>query len=214
MDLDKAIKTRRSIRKYTSQPVEKEKILSVIEAGRWAPTACNEQDYHFIILQKEQTLQAISALGAASFLKKVQNAVLVTYKNSGSNTEYKDTYQSGSACVQNMLLKAHDLGLGACWVCNLPSQARLRRLLDIPSSYTIIALVTLGHASGAAREVKRKQTMDECVSYERFSRQEGRDYSIPFGLRLKRVLRWIYFRLPNWKFIMKLANKLEKKFSN
>ena len=196
------------------EPSLRARRTGLVRAGRWAPTACNEQDYHFIILQKEQTLQAISALGAASFLKKVQNAVLVTYKNSGSNTEYKDTYQSGSACVQNMLLKAHDLGLGACWVCNLPSQARLRRLLDIPSSYTIIALVTLGHASGAAREVKRKQTMDECVSYERFSRQEGRVYSIPFGLRLKRVLRWIYFRLPNWKFIMKLAKKLEKKFSN
>ena len=61
------------------------------------------------------------------------------------NQEYKDHVQSEAACVQNMLLKAHSSGLGACWVCNLPSQTRMRKIFEIPSWYEVIALVTLGY---------------------------------------------------------------------
>ena len=214
MNLDQVIRDRRSIRNYTTKPLEEELLLQIIDAGRWAPSACNDQNFHFIIIKEKETFDTILAYGAASFIKNINTAVLVLYKNTGMNQEYKDYVQSGAACVQNMLLKAHSLGLGACWVCNLPSQTRMRKIFEIPSLYEVIALVTLGYPTTSPRVMQRKQDLTEIISHEKFTSTEEIQKLTSLKLFVKRTLRKIYYHAPKWNFVRKIAGKLEKKFDN
>ncbi len=214
MDLDQAITGRRSIRKYSGQIVDEETLEQVIQAGMWAPTACNDQDCRFIVINDKNKFDELLSFGAASFLKDVQTAILVLYKNTSTNQEYRDYYQSGAAIIQNMLLKAHSLGLGSCWVCNLPSQRKMRHIFHIPANYAVIALVSIGYPVSTPKPVNRKNKPDKVICLNSFGFDERIDFAIERQKSIKRFLRKVYYRLPKSSFLRNLAEKLEKKFVN
>ncbi|HOJ00500.1 MAG TPA: nitroreductase family protein [Anaerolineaceae bacterium] len=215
MDLDEAIKGRRSIRRYSERDIDEETLEQIIQAGMWAPTACNDQDYRFIIINDKNKFDELLAYGAATFIKDVHTAILVLYKNTSANQEYKDYFQSGSAVIQTMLLKAHSLGLGSCWVCNLPSQKNMRHIFNIPANYSTIALVSMGYPLSPPKPVQRKHKINDVVCLNAFGfNNEENDPTIERKKYLKRFLRRVYYRLPKSAFIRRWAEKLEKKFVN
>lgn len=214
MQLQEAIFNRRSVRRYTEQPVPEEAIQAIIKAGMWAPTACNEQHYRFLILKDKTFFENLVRQGTAGFIKNVHTAVLVLYRNTSQNREYMDHIQSGAACVQNMLLQAHELGIGACWVCNLPSQNRMRRLLGIPPFYSVISLVTLGYPVKTPAIVARRRNMEEVTRKERFDFDEHIALMDLLKIRLTAFLRFVYYRLPRFPWLIKMAEYFEKKFQN
>ncbi|WP_018248103.1 nitroreductase family protein [Orenia marismortui] len=214
MKLDEAIKNRRSIRVYNDNPITKEEILKLIEAANWAPTACNRQSFKFIVINNKKIFNKILDKGAATFLKKIDTAILVLYDNQIDNLEYMDYIQSASASIQNMLLKAYSMGIGACWICHLPTKSFLRKLLDIPFNYDPIALISLGHYDKDPRKMKRKKEAREIVSYNSFDFDEEIPSRFNIKLRLKRIARKIYFKLPKKKLLKKIVLKFEKKFDN
>lgn len=213
MELDQAIRERRSIRKYSTTPVQKEIIHQIIEAGIWAPSACNIQGWKFIVIDEPQLLQQIAQMGAASFLTSVHQAILILYDNQTDNLEYHDYIQSAAACIQNMLLKAHSLKVGTCWINNLPKQNALRKLLAIPKHYSPIALITLGYYDQEINDRPRKYTVEEATSYNKFySIQSNKKNAVL--LSVKRIARRIYHVLPCKKYLLKIVNRIEKKFDN
>ncbi|MDR1000711.1 MAG: nitroreductase family protein [Clostridiales bacterium] len=156
MTLSEAIRARRSIRAYTGTPVLFEYIEAIIEAGRWAPTATNKQAARFIYIDDPDTIAKFCKLGTAHFVDKCRQMILVLYDNRIDNLEYNDDVLSSGAVIQNMLLKATELGIGACWVANLPPKLKLRKLLGIPKCYSPVSLVTLGYPDKEAKDISRK----------------------------------------------------------
>ncbi|MDO8970881.1 MAG: nitroreductase family protein, partial [Saprospiraceae bacterium] len=99
MELGEAILGRRSVRRYTDEAVPHRVLEKIMEAGRWAPTACNVQGFRFIVIDDPQIFERIIQGGAAGFLKKVRQAILVLYDNQTDNVEYQDYVQSAAAGV-------------------------------------------------------------------------------------------------------------------
>ena len=209
MELDEAIKGRRSVRKYNDEPLNDDTIRSIIQAGVWAPSACNLQQWKFIIINKSELFEGLYRRGSASFVKNVNQGVLVLYNNQTDNMEYNDYIQSASAAIQNMLLKAYSLNVGACWINNLPNKRILRKYMSIPKSYDPIALVALGNYSQKLNLRERRYDLNSQISYNGFDFNEVEQRSMT-KVRIKRLARKIYKTLPFKETLMKLIGRWRK----
>jgi len=148
METLQAIKTRRSIRKFTSQKIPADKIEELLRAGMQAPSARNYQPWHFVISMKREILDHISNVHPyAEMMKQATLAILVC----GDLTlEKSDEYNAVdcSAATQNILLAAHDLGLGAVWLGVYPRKERMENLIKLfklPDHIVPISLIACGY---------------------------------------------------------------------
>ncbi|MAE13418.1 hypothetical protein CMO92_02535 [Candidatus Woesearchaeota archaeon] len=220
LDLSEAIFTRRSVRYFLEKPVPKEYLYKIVEAGMWAPSACNRQAWRFLVIDKQEIKDRICKEVTAYYIKNVPLLILVCYSNRTDNIEYMDHYQSASACIQNMQLAATSLGLGSVCADNLPTRRTMRRILGMPWHYTPIAFVSIGYPKIQPKALARKGTAKELVSfnqwkfdvseYDRFTRFSKANIK----LNVKVVLRWIYFRLPAFMKVLldPIARRFEKRF--
>lgn len=215
MELEQAILTRRSIRTYTDKPVDKEIIEKIINAGIWAPSACNVQGWRFIVIDNKDVLNQIIQNGAAAFLKNVHQAIIVVYDNRTDNNEYSDYIQSAAACIQNMLLMAHSLNVGTCWVNFLPTKKKLRKILGIPACFDPIGLISLGYYDQEINQRPRKYENRDLISWNKFESKENFQGGMT-KLRIKRAMRRLYMSLPPGlkKMAAPILDKKEKKFDN
>jgi nitroreductase len=148
METMDAILTRRSIRKYLPDPVNRDVIENVIKAGMNAPSAGDEQPWHFVIIDQHDLLEKISEVHPyAKMLKGTPAAVLVC--GDQKVPKFKDFWiQDCSAASQNMLLAAHDLGLGAVWIGVYPAEKmvrELRGLLNTPEHVAPFSIIAMGY---------------------------------------------------------------------
>ena len=82
--------------------------------------------------------------------------------------EYKDNIQGAGATIQNMLLAAHSLGLGACWICRLPSQDTMRKMFKVPKDLDVVAYLAIGYPDFVPKSVPRKYNLEETTSSNTF----------------------------------------------
>lgn len=215
MDLQEAIWGRRSVRNYTSKMVTDEEIVKIIEAGTWAPSACNIQGWRFIIIDEKEKLDLLVKNGAAAFLKNVNQAILILYNNQTDNTMYQDYIQSAAACIENMCLTAYAMGIGTCWVNFLPAKVNLRKIFEIPSAFDPIALISLGYNAKPTRTVPRKYDVHTLISKNKFC---SNDYTFAKKSRtklfFKRLLRNAYLYMPFKRIVTPILKKVEKTFDN
>lgn len=141
--------SRRSIRKYKQIPIEKEKIQLIIKAGMYAPSAGNQQPWHFIVIDDRNLLDYISEKHPhAKMLKEAQIAILVC-ADLNLEIKYKNNWVLDcSAAVENMLLCATDLGIGSVWLGVYPNPDRIemiRKLFDLPENIIPHTLISLGY---------------------------------------------------------------------
>jgi nitroreductase len=116
METLEAIKTRRSVRVFLKKPVEWEKILVILDAGRWAPSGLNNQPWKFrIIDDSDEKSQMAEQTRYGDMLRNAPVSIAIFLDTKESYERTKDV-QAVGACVQNMLLAAHDQGIGACWI--------------------------------------------------------------------------------------------------
>ncbi len=151
MELKEAIRTRRSIRKFTSEAVPQEMIQLILEAAMLAPSAGNQQPWHFVVVTDRQKLDAIPEFQPyAAMLREAQVAIVVCGAPEG--TKWPDFWvQDCSAAVQNMLLAARGLGLGSVWTGIYPLEdrvAKMRELFGIPEMVYPFAVVPIGWPDG------------------------------------------------------------------
>ncbi len=213
MDLFEAIKNRRSVRRFEDKPVPEEIIREIVEAGQWAPSACNRQAWKFIAVDSAEVKEKLMRETTAHFVKNVPLLIFVVYSNRTDNLEYKDHLLSAAMAAQNMQLAACSLGLGTCCVNNLPVKSRLRKILNIPRSYDPVAMLCVGYPKAVPKPMKRKEGMDGILCRNSFSFKD--EYpAVDIGLNIKRVIRYIYYRLPAFskKLLDPISRKFEKKF--
>ena len=148
MDLFSALLKRRSIRKYTDQTIPSESIDKLLKSAMYAPSAMNNQAWQFIVVNQRKKLDKIlKVIPHAEMLKSAQAAVLICGDlNLEKNIDY--IQQNCSAATQNIMLCAHGLGLGSCWIGVYPVKETISGLQDLfklPEYVIPISLVSLGY---------------------------------------------------------------------
>lgn len=150
MDALTALKTRHSVRSYTSQPVSEEDLQLILQAAMQAPSAANEQPWELVVIRNKDTLAKAGEINHyAAFASKAPLAILVCL-NQGKEKEV--TRGMGiidvSLCAENILLAAHALGLGAVFTGIYPEKDRMtgfQKLLELPEDVLPIGLIVIGH---------------------------------------------------------------------
>jgi nitroreductase len=147
MDALEAILSRRSIRKYTKDPITDQQIDIMLQAAMAAPSSGNAQPWHFIVIRDHSTLDEIPKFHPfASMVPGAQAAILVCGDEKLENHPGRWP-QDCSAATQNLLLAAHAQGIGAVWVNVHPDEDRvagIRKLYNLPPNIQPVSLVVLG----------------------------------------------------------------------
>lgn len=158
------IKTRRSIRKFKQQPIEKEVLDKIIEAGTYAPSGKNKQSAIIIAITNKEILDKLAEINrqVINLNKKTMYdapAVLVVLANKDISTYVHD----GCAVIENMLLAAHSLGVGSCWVHRAKEEfeteegKEILKSLGIEGNYEGIGHCLLGYPEEEGRLFPRKE---------------------------------------------------------
>ncbi len=140
--------SRTSIRKFTDEPISDEQIEQLMKAGMAAPSAGNQQPWEFFLTRDADVKQRLSE--CSPYAKPAANAdvALVVCQRSGDLRFAECATQDMSACVENILLEADALGLGAVWLGIYPVSERMEavaNLIECGSNLTPFALVAIGH---------------------------------------------------------------------
>lgn len=138
---------RTSIRKYQDKPVELDKIELILKAAMAAPSAKNQQPWEFYVITNKEKLVELSGTSPyAGFVKNAPLAFVACYRTHCDVPQYAQIDMSAS--VENMLLEADSLGLGAVWIGIAPIEERMeavRKVLDIPDSLQAFAIISCGY---------------------------------------------------------------------
>lgn len=161
MDLLKGIYTRRSVRQYTKKPVERERLLEIIKAGTWAPSGLNNQPWRFVIVQSAEVRQKLADLTTYHVaIERAPACIVVFVDRNAMYNEVKD-HQAMGACIMNMLLAAHALGLGAVWLGEiLKNSDAVRSLLELPEEMELMAVIAIGYPAKQRRNSHRKKVAE------------------------------------------------------
>lgn len=142
------IKSRHSVRKFIDRPVEPKNISLVLEAARWSPSAGNCQPWRFVVVTDKEKSRHFDPFFHQPWVEKAPVVIVVLAAPGDSKRRYGEGsnyyIMDCSAATMNMLLMAHDLGLGAVWVGAFSKEA-VRKQLNIPEKYEVFALVPLGY---------------------------------------------------------------------
>jgi nitroreductase len=167
MNVIDAIKARRSIRDYQDRPVEEEKLLKVLEAGRLAPSAKNMQDWKFIVVRDGEKRQRLSvAAKNQSFVAQAPVVIAAC----GTVTDYimtcgQYTYPIDVAiAIGHMSLEAIDLGLGTCWIGAF-YEDKVKEILGVPNNIRVVVMMALGYPAELPASRTRKK-LEEIVAYD------------------------------------------------
>ncbi len=158
---------RRSIRKYTQEPVEQKRIEMLLKAAMAAPSASNRKPWQFVVVTERETLDALAE--AHPYGKMLFDAPLCI-SVCGDLTEMERYWvQDCSAATENLLLAATALGLGAVWLGVYPRDQRVasvRTTLALPDHITPLNLISIGHP--AEEKEPRTQYDESRVHWERW----------------------------------------------
>ncbi len=142
MDVSMAIRTRRTIRRWTDRPVAPEVVKELLECALWAPSACNMQLWDFVVITDKATRDALAP--AVPHADKAQVCIFICYNTRFSQGSYANI-QSASAAVMNMLLRAHSLGLGGFWQATITDRLLLREILRLPRDVEVLSTTLFGY---------------------------------------------------------------------
>lgn len=158
MDTLEALLTRRSVRHFTTQPVSEDALTTILQAAMHAPSACNQQPWHFIAVDQRSQLDAIVAVHPyAKMLAQAPLAVVVCADVS-LETCPGNWVIDCSAAMENLLLAAHALGLGGVWVGIHPVEERvnaMRDVLKLPKFIMPLCLAAIGYRAEPLPQVDR-----------------------------------------------------------
>ena len=169
MDVMDAISQRRSIRSYEDRPVEEEKLNAVLEAGRLAPSARNEQEWRFVVVRDpEMRSKMVAAANGQKFVGEAPVVLVACAETDGRKMSCGEPAYPIDVAISldHMSLKAVEEGLGTCWIGAF-DQAAVKKLLGIPDSIRVVELMPLGYPASQPSPRSRLE-MDEIVCYDKW----------------------------------------------
>jgi nitroreductase len=159
----KNILERRSIRKYTDEPVSDDDLKNLLKAAMAAPSAGNQQSWEFVAVRDRDTLNTMIRFHPGGGYNMLGHAPLAIVVCGDLERQLHEGYwvQDCSAATENILIAAHSLGLGAVWLGAYPREDRvgkIKELLGIPENIMPLCIISVGHP---AEEKKPSNRYDE-----------------------------------------------------
>jgi len=171
MELNKVIKKRTSIRKYTSKKVKAEDIISCIQAANLAPSPGNLSLLTFIVVEEQGLKDDLAEACQQDFVKDAGFLVVIVSSNKKSNIMYdergeKYLKQYAGAAIENFLLEVTDLGLASCWVGAF-SDIMVKRILRIPDEFEVEAILPVAVESKLSKAKQRtKSSLENRIYFD------------------------------------------------
>lgn len=159
---------RYSVRNFESRPVEKEKLLYVLDAAIIAPSAANFQPWQFIVVTEPEILELLHTTYRRPWLATAP-AIIVALGNHDKGwhrqSDGKDfTDIDVAIAVDHLMLAATEQGLGTCWICNFDT-GKCCNIFNIPENMEPIALIPIGYPNIGTKPVKAREPFDKLVSW-------------------------------------------------
>ncbi|MGB9893649.1 MAG: nitroreductase family protein [Candidatus Saccharicenans sp.] len=179
LTLDEIIKSRRSIRRYLEQPVEREKIIACLEAARLAPSAENSQPWRFLIIDEPELKSRVAEkafsgiYSACRFAAQAPVLVILLAKTDFLANQLGRMIQGTQFYLldlgiagEHFILKAEELGLSTCWIGWFNLRA-VRKFLKIPKKYRLVAMISLGYAASRPAGSRLRKSLEEIAWFNR-----------------------------------------------
>ncbi len=172
MNCLEVIMTRRSIRKFKPDPVKREDIMTILEAGRMAPSAGNSQPCHFVVIKDPAVRAQVQQAALGQELMGTAPVIIAVCVEPERSSKYGDMGRNyfclldGANATENMLLAAHALGYGACWVGGF-IQSAVKEVLGLPEDVQVVSLIPLGIADEDP-EVPLRRPLEDMVRWEKW----------------------------------------------
>jgi nitroreductase len=163
MDTFTCIRTRREIREYLDKPIPDASLQRILEAGRLAPSSKNSQPWHFVVIRNKETLKKLSELTpTGAHIAKAPVAIAILMDSA------KLPEIDGTRAIQNMVLAAWELEIGACWVTNFYDDG-VKDLLRAPQRMKLVTVMPFGYsAEPRTKRKKNRKPLAEIVHFEKF----------------------------------------------
>ena len=163
------IKSRFSVRKFIIKDVEEEKIKEILECGRQAPSGLNNQPWRFIVIKsKEIKGKVAECTKYGRILDSANTLIAVFFKEDEGYNRTKDIQAMG-ACIENMMLAIHALGLGGVWIGEILNQRKkVEEILEVPSSYELQAVIGLGYPEKNQKKSSSRIELKEITYMDKF----------------------------------------------
>jgi nitroreductase len=169
MDILTAIRQRRSVRAYKDIAVEEDKLKTILEAARLAPSASNRQEWKFIVVKNKETRKKLTTTTLGQSFVGEAPVIIVACA-----TETKAIMLCGqpaytvdvSIACAFMILQAFELGLGTCWLGAF-KEDEVKKILKIPEAVRVVAMIPMGYSNQPPSQKPRKG-LEEIVSFEKY----------------------------------------------
>lgn len=164
------IRNKRAIRNFSDRPISEADLTKILNAGRWSGSSKNIQPWHFVVLQERERLIALSECG--QFAGHLAGATVGVALVSGDWLErWPVAFDLGRA-AQNMMLVAHELGIGSV-MANIYEIEQVNALLELPPELMCYSAISFGYPvdSGELTRPSRaggKRALDDVVHWERW----------------------------------------------
>ena len=172
MEFQKLIEERYSVRDFKPEHLPQEIIEQILSAGHLAPTGCNFQPQRILVLNRDEEMEKLSECTRCRF--NAPTAMLICYNRDESWVRPYDSALAApvdaAIVTTHMMLKAHELGVGTCWVMHFNPSA-MREKFNIPENIIPEALLVMGYPSENAEPSPRHsdfRSLDEVVVYGSF----------------------------------------------
>lgn len=163
------IRLRRSVRKFDTRSVEKEKLGQILEAARLAPSACNIQPWHLVVLEGADQVGSLKNTYTHAWFLAAPIVIVVCVDTSVAwKRNDGKTYAAVDAAIimDHIILAATELGLGSCWIGAF-NEMQARVALKLPTQIEPVALTPLGYPADTP-SVKTRKLIEEIVHWGHF----------------------------------------------
>ena len=168
MDIWQGLKTKRSIRKFTDQPVSDDDARHILDAGRRAPSGYNSQPWRFIVVRDREMLGKLSQIGRSTgHVAGAAMAVLILSPD--RETLYRQNIYDVGQTATYMMLAGHELGIASC-PANVYEPEMARELLGFPDEWKPFFIISFGHPAEVTKGSGKggRKPFDEIVHWERW----------------------------------------------
>lgn len=166
-DVLTAIYERRSVRHFSDVPVDRQTVMELLRAASWAPSGLNNQPWRFAVVWDAALKESLAALTRYSATLKAAAVLVPVFLDRETSYDYVKDCQAVGAAIQNFLLAAHAMGLGAVWIGEiLKNKDLVRDRLGLPDRLELMAVIALGHPAHRKQQSHRRP-VEELIVLER-----------------------------------------------
>jgi len=183
MEVEKAIKDRRSVRKYDDKDVDNALIMECLDAGRYAPSSGNLQNWRFVIVKNKELKEKIVKLCNRQYWALNAPALIIicaelkrAKRMYGSKGEELYSVQNCAAATENIMLRAQELGLCTGWIGAFDENA-VGEEIRVEEGNRVVTILALGY--GKSFSVLRREPLENFVFFEQFGNKDRDLRNIP-----------------------------------